>query len=268
MTGNLGKEYLEHKVFGELTDYADFYKSLSFSTMSWISQGTRAIVNLDTYVFSSIQGTLESINDILRKGRINDSYALLRKYYDSAIINIYSNLYLQDNFSLENFVVEKIDDWRKGSEKIPSFKHMSQYIIKSPKTTGLTNKIYKNGEYKGSSFESLRQRCNEHLHYFYYENLLSNDNKIFNPKRPDMLDDLSKDITDIFILHLAYLFYINDHYMMSSDYRDSLDLGISPEEGSQYFVAPFIQEIFDKVIQNERPDLAIEIKSNTEMKLK
>jgi len=54
---------------------------------------------------------------------------------------------------------------------------------------------------------------------------------------------------------------------MSSDYIDSMDLGFTPEEGSQYFVAPFIQEIFDKVIKKNRMDLAIAIKNNTAMKL-
>ena len=83
----LKKEYQEHNVFEQLSEFSSFYKSLSFSTMNFISQGTNAI-NLDTYVFSSIQGTLDSICEILAKGRINDSYALLRKYYDSTIINI------------------------------------------------------------------------------------------------------------------------------------------------------------------------------------
>ena len=42
---------------------------------------------------------------------MNDAYTLLRKYYDAAIINIYTNLYLEDNFSIENFVVDKIENW-------------------------------------------------------------------------------------------------------------------------------------------------------------
>ena len=54
---------------------------------------------------------------------------------------------------------------------------------------------------------------------------------------------------------------------MSSDYVDSLDVGITPEEDSQYRVAPFIQEIFNNIIKTNRPDIAEEIKKNTEMKL-
>jgi hypothetical protein len=56
--------------------------------------------------------------------------------------------------------------------------------------------------------------------------------------------------------------------MTSSDYVDALDSGTTPEPDSQYFVAPFIQEVFDSVIKKNRNDLATEIKSNTSMQLK
>jgi hypothetical protein len=267
MNNALDKQYLEHHIFGRLSQYADFYRSLSNSIMGWISSGTGASINIDTYVFSSIQGTLESIHDILFKGRINDAYALLRKYYDSTIINLYSNLYLKDNFNIENFIVVKINNWVKGKEPIPSFGIMSEYIIKSQKLSEITQLLYKNGVFKGSSFEELRTRCNEHTHYLYYYNLLSNDNEIYLHNRLSTLDSFSHDLKDIFILHLSYLFYLNDHYMMSSDYVDNLDAGLAPEEDSQYWVAPFIQEIFDNVIKANRPDIAETIKGKTSMKL-
>jgi len=87
--------------------------------------GTDAILNIDTYTYSSIQGTIESTNATLKIGRINDAFSLLRKYYDSIVINVYSNLYLKDKFSL---VVEKINHWLKGRAKLPEYKIMSQYL--------------------------------------------------------------------------------------------------------------------------------------------
>ena len=60
--------YKEHHVFTQLSEYADFYKSLAFSILMFTTQGTKAICNIDSYVYSSIQGTLESIKDILIKG--------------------------------------------------------------------------------------------------------------------------------------------------------------------------------------------------------
>lgn len=78
---------------------------------------------------------------------------------------------------------------------------------------------------------------------------------------------MAQDLEDIFIQHFSYIFYLNDHYMMSSDYADSLDFGVTPEEGSQYFVAPFIQDIFDRTVKTKRPDLAEAIQTKTTMGL-
>jgi len=44
-------------------------------------------------------------------------------------------------------------------------------------------------------------------------------------------------------------------------------MGMTPEEDSQYYVAPFIQDIFDKVIKTKRIDIATEIKNKTTMRL-
>ena len=259
---NLGQAYKEHQVFSKLDEMIDFYKNLSFSIFRFMTKGTKAICNIDSYVYSSVQGTLESIKNILRNGRINDSYALLRKYYDSSIINIYSNIYLSDNFSLENFVVEKIDNWIKGKEQLPEYRVMSQYIIKSEKLKEINDLLYKDDRYK-----KIRDRCNDHTHYNFYQNILLNDNEIFFENRIIAFDVFSEDLEQIFILHLSYLFYLNDHYMMSSDYVDSVDLELTPEEGSQYYVALFIQKIFDNFIKKNRADIAETIKSQSEMRL-
>jgi hypothetical protein len=69
----LGTEYLNHNVFKKIQDYSDFYSDLSFSIMCWVPIGTTGIINFDTYVFSSISGTLDSIKEILEKGRLNVS---------------------------------------------------------------------------------------------------------------------------------------------------------------------------------------------------
>jgi hypothetical protein len=258
----LGKEYTEHPIFGQLQYYCDFYDSLSFSIMNWTSQGTKAILNLDTYVFSSIKGTIESIIDILRKARINDSYALLRKYFDSTIINVYTNLYLTDHFSINNFIVSQIDNWREGIETIPEYRVISKYLMNSPKLKPIIDLLHKDDRYK-----RIRDRCNNHTHYNFYRNLLLNDNTIHNPNRIKYLDTFAFDIESIFIQHFSQIFYLNDHYMMSSDYTDYLDVGMTPEDDCQYWVAPFIQRAFDEIIKVKRPDLAEEIKKRTAMRL-
>ena len=256
------EKYKNHHVFSELERYMDFYKNLSWSVLNFISMGTSAIYNIDSYVSSSIQGTLESIREILNNGRINDAYALLRKYYDSVIINVYSNLYLKDNFSIENFVVEKIDNWLKGKEQLPEFRIMSNYIRSSDKVAAINNLLYADDRYK-----KIRDRCNDHTHYNFFLNVLLNDNEIRLENRLQVLNSFSGDALDVFILHLTYLFFLNNHYMTSSDYLDALECGMTPEPDSQYWVAPFIQEVFDDIIKKQRPDIASTIKQYTCMQL-
>jgi hypothetical protein len=256
------KAYVEHSVFLELDRYAKFYENLSMSVFQFLPMGTKAIFNIDTYVFSSIKGTIESIKVILLSGRINDAYALLRKYYDSAIINIYSNLYLKDNFSIENFFVDKINNWLQGKESLPEYRVMSQYIRASNFLKPINELLYRDKRYK-----SIRHRCNDHTHYNFYHHVMLNDNEVYIKNRAQWLDRLRRDIRDLFIFHFGYVFFLNDHYMTSSDYLDALECDVEPTEGSQYWIAAFIQDMFNEVITPWRPDITAIIKAKSAMQL-
>jgi len=254
--------YRQHCVFAELQRYMEFYGQFSMSVFSFATMGTKAICNIDTYVYSSMQGTLESMRTILLAGRINDAYTLLRKYHDSAVINIYSNLHLRNNFSIENFVVEKINNWLHGKEKLPEYRVMSQYIRTSDTLKPINDVFGIDDRYK-----RLRDRCNDHTHYNFYRHALLNDNEVRIENRGWWLDRFSEDAQDLFIFHLGYIFFLNGHYMMSSDHMDALECGMQPEENSQYRVAPFIQEVFDAVITPRRPDVTSAIKESSAMQL-
>lgn len=258
----LNSDFKKHKIFAELSEYIDFYKSLSFSIFQFISSGTSAICNLDSYIISSIQGTIESIKLVLQDGKINDSYALTRKYHDSVIINIYEILYLEDNFSIENFIVQKINNWLHNKEKLPRYGEMIKYIQNSTALEKVNTLLKLDSHYR-----KIRDKCNDHTHYNLFHYLILNDNQIYIKNRLKTLDELSGDIRDIFIKHFIWLFTLNGYYMTSSDYIDSLECGITPEEGSQYYVAPFIQQVFDGIIKKHRIDLASELKNATCMKL-
>ncbi len=255
-------EFQNHVVFSDLCRYIDFYDDLAGAVFLWVTQGTRAFANVDSYVFSSIQGTLTSIRMILKEGRINDAYALLRKYYDSAIINIYTTIYLEDKFTFDNLIVEQIEKWRKGEAQLPRYGSMSQYIRSSLKAAEINDVLYADGRYK-----QIRYRCNDHTHYNFFMNVLLNDNQIVLSGRGPALDGFCADLRDIFVLHIAYLFFVKENYMMSSDYVDSLDCGMKPEPDSQYWVAPFVQEAFDHTMAKYRPDLAATIRKRTSMHL-
>jgi len=126
-------EYQEHRVFDDLKRYSEFYDGLAEGVFQFASVGTTAICNIDTYVYSAIAGTIASIRMVLRDGFINDAYALLRKYYGSVVINVYSNLYLRDHFekwdlTVETLLAEQINEWLHGQVKLPEYRVMSNYI--------------------------------------------------------------------------------------------------------------------------------------------
>jgi len=258
----IDKDYLEHKVFDQLQYYANFYINLALRIMGFIPHGTNKIFNTDTYMYTSIQGTLESIKNILKNGRINDSYSLMRKYYDSIIINIYSILYLKDHCTSDEYVVEQIDNWINGKDRLPEFRIMSKYIKSSNHLSDINKLIEKDLTYK-----EIRNRCNDHTHYNFYKYVVLNDSNVYNPRRLGILDNFSIDLRNLFIYHLSYVFYLNEYYMSSDDFIMSLEEGLTPEENSQYFVAPFIQDMFDNEIKKYRNDLYELIKRTTSMML-
>lgn len=255
-------EHITHQVFSELDCYIDFYEQFAMSVFRFCSPGVNAIFGFDSYIYSSMQGTLESLKGTLKAGRIADAYALLRRFYDSAIINIYLNLFLQDHFDIENRIVEQINDWLQGKSEIPEYRVMSQHIRDSSKLKAINALLYVDDRYRG-----IRHRCNSFMHYNFFQHVLLNDGQVFVKDRHKWVDAFSVDARDIFILHLAYVFFLNDHHMMSSDYIDCLECDMVPEPDSQYWVAPFIQEVFSEVLVATRPDVADAIKLKTSMHL-
>ena len=96
--------------------------------------------------------------------------------------------------------------------------------------------------------------------------MLFNSNSLHINRQP-ILDQLENDVLDLFTMHLTCVFFINEHYMASSDYMDYLECGLKPETDSQYWVAPAIQKIFDEVLEIRRPDVCAVIKDHSSMHL-
>jgi len=245
------QEYQEHKVFVMLDDLIEFYDSLSFNTYSYASSGVLEPLNFESNIFSSLAGTLDSIRLILKEGHINDAYALLRKYDDGVLINLYIDCYIQKNQSVDNFIVEKINNWVHGIERFPKSNKMIEYIRAYDVLSELNNLIDFDG-----FFKKIRQRCNDNTHFNSMYFMVLNDNSVDLQNRVKELNQFTLFLRSFFIFHFMYLFTLNAEYMSSSDYSDAMECGMQPENGSQYWVAPFVQDIFDRYVKPYRNDLA------------
>lgn len=100
-----------------------------FVPLLFIQGGTSAILGIDHIIFTSLKGTLASIGLVLKEGYINDGYAIVRKYYEGVILDIYKSVYLLENYNpMESFYVDKIENWFKGEKSFPEYKMMIKYL--------------------------------------------------------------------------------------------------------------------------------------------
>lgn len=257
------KEYQSHKIFTLLDSLIEFYNTVYMSGPDFLTNGVQSsMLNIDKVVCGSLAGTLDSVKVALKLGRINDAYALLRKYHDGIITVIYINVYIVENYSIDNFVIEKIQNWVKNNQILPSSKKMLN-AIRNHKPLENLEKLF---DFDGQYYQ-IRRLLNGNTHYNKLYYLWLNNNMIYIPNRTEELDNLYDYTLHLFIFHFAYMYSLNPHYMMSSDYIDALDSGMQPEEDSQYWVAPYVKDVFEKYIVTIRPDIAEYMKNHTTMEL-
>lgn len=241
---NMTEAYLKHMVFDDLKYMMKFYDSLSKNCFCFIATGTQGITNYASYVYSAIEGTLDSISTLLTKGRINDAYALIRKLFDDILLEIYMDVTLKDKCSLDNFIVEEVNDWIKGKHRIPKTEKILTYLKRSERTKdlyplfGWDTYLKKNRELLDDSVHSNRFRL-----------MLLNCNKVYIENRDRHLKNCEIVLRQLFLLHLSFIFHLNPQYLMASDYMDYFEEGMTPPEGCEAWIAPFAQDAFDKVIK-------------------
>ena len=236
--------YLKHKVFDDLKYMMEFYDSLSCSCFSCVASGTKGIVNYASSFYSAIEGTLDSITTLLTKGRINDAYTLIRKLFDDIILEIYMDVTLKDKFSLENYIVEEVNEWIQGKHRIPKTVMILKYLETSERTRdlyplfGWDTYLKKNRELLDDSVHSNR-----------YHLMLLNCNRAYIANRERHLKNCEIVLNQLFLLHLSFIFHLNPQYLMAFDYIYYMDEGLTPPEGSEAWIASFAQDAFDKVIK-------------------
>ena len=135
------KKYFNHPIFQTLSEIKEFYSCLSFMDFSLPDLvGTRCL-NITSEIYQSIENTIDSIEILLKKYRLNDAAALVRKYDDAVNLSVYILLILDDekeSFFKEEYVYESIlDSWIdnnfKGKEQL--LKQGNSEVLKLIKKT-------------------------------------------------------------------------------------------------------------------------------------
>ena len=264
---HLPKEYREHIIFKNLDLIDEFYDFLSYNSLSFLPNGLPGkFPNTDTYIFSSIKGTIDSIRLLLKNAHINDAYAIARKYFDEIMIDVYMTVYKQEQIRKNPndlmFTVERVKKWIDESFKMPKHDDIIKYFSRSESYHILF--AYFDFDKR---FRKIRELLDDNMHMNSYQLMLTNDNEISNQYRTRYLELLNTCICDLFRYHYASCIYLNPQYFMASDYIDYMDLGLTPPEGSENWIASIAQDMFDRVIKPHK-ELALFLKENVDLNIK
>lgn len=257
----LPKDYREHEIFMNLESMDDFYDFLSDSSFSFSSVGLPGTSsNIDTYIFSSIRGTIDSVRLLLKNAHLNDAFAIVRKYFDEIFLDVYLTVYrkeqIRKNPDVLLMIVERVKKWKDETFKMPLYHNMIKYFERSESYRSLF--AYFDFEKR---YRQIRDILDDNMHMNSYQLMKTNDNSLHNQYKTRYLNLLNTCICNLFRLHFASCLYLNPHYFAASDYVDYLDIGLTPPEGSQYWIANAAQKMFDKMIKPHK-ELALFLKES------
>lgn len=262
----LSKEYKEHVIFKNLDSFSEFYDFISINSYSFLPDGLPGTFpNIDTYIFSAIRGTIDSVRLLLKNAHLNDAFAIVRKYFDEVLLDVYMTVYRQEqikkNPEVLLFTVERVKQWLDESFRIPKYDDMIKYFERSESYRSLF--AYFDFEKR---YRKIRELLDDNMHMNSYQLMITNDNEVYNQYRTRYLNLLNTCMNDLFRYHFASSIYLNPHYFMASDHVDCLDLGLTPPEGSENWIANIAQRMFDNIIKPHK-DLALFLLNNVYLEI-
>lgn len=241
----MSETYLKHKVFDDLKYMMEFYDSISMGCYRFIAMGLSGGANYASYVYLSIEGTLDSISILLTQGRINDAFTLIRKLFDDILLEVYMDVTLKDKFDLKkNFIVKEVDEWIRKKYRIPQAEKIMKCLEKSERTKELYPLFGWN-----TCLKENRALLDDSVHSNRFQQMLLNCNTVNIKGREHHLKNCENILNQLFLLHLSFIFHLNPQYLMASDYMDCMEIGMTPPDGCQNWIASFAQDAFDKVIK-------------------
>lgn len=243
------------------------------SDFGFLSFG-RDFVLCGKYTFSlqmistAFELTTGSIISCCESGCIADAYSLMRKYRDDLFFYLYIVVYDScnklDGKSPETDQMEaNIERWIKNDLNDLHIGTVLQAIGQSSQVKDAVRKYNLK-----SYFDALGDRLNNYVHSngvsFYNRNVNAYQGKTLQKQLQSLLTDMrSITITFLFLLSLCAPLSI-----MSTDYVDCLDCNMTPPDGSQYWVAPFVTAFFKRNIDLIDESCMKYLQDNTLMKFK
>ena len=176
---------------------------------------------------------------------MTDAYVLLRKYYDDVLIEIYFDVVRKEKYDwISNRPVEDVDNWLKREQWIPRVERIMA-VLKESESTRM---LYPYFDWSGK-MKKCRDFLDSTVHTSSFSNMILNVKSVASVDRTAHLRNVQNLLRQMFILHLSFIFHLNSHYLMATDYSEYLDVGLTPPEGLERKVDPQAQKAFDIYIK-------------------
>ena len=237
--------YQKHHVFELINKMMEYYDGLWNTSFYFIPHGTICIGNYAANIYLSIYNTLDSISMLLKVGHMSDAFVLIRKLFDTILMEIYLNVVREDKYDWENnLVVKDVNEWLRRKHRIP----YTEKILDTLKKSKTTKDLF---PYFGwdSYLKKNRELLDNHVHSNSYYNILLNCPEMVLNDREQQLQNASIVLNQIMTVHLAFIFFMNGEYMMASDYMDYKDMGMEPPEGSECWLASYARKAFNEFLK-------------------
>ena len=206
---------------------------------------THVLGNLSSSIFTASSNSIKTIKFTIENNHFSDSYVLVRKIYENILTFLYVELESKDQYDNE-----QIKNWIKGKNNLHNLapKELLKYFKKNKKINECFSVLKIENTYK-----ELKDDCNDYVHNNHLKNIALNAVFHFAPKI--VTHHQKKIISYLDCIHslaFAIICILKPHYATSSDYIDHLEMGLTPPEDSQYWVAPFMQKEIDKLYATNR----------------
>lgn len=253
----------EHPILDRLHYYHDFYITLSDNMTDFLEP--EEMYNIDTFTLLDIVGTISSLQQLVRLGLLNDTLVLLQKFEINTAVHLYATLKISEYGNHFSKIDDQLERWVTCSEDLPLLGEVFDFVLGHRALIPLRLLLDKDNAY-----DLIRERITTKLvcNYFGYTHL----NFHFTCDEVDeekwaMLNQLLEDLDNLFIQHVASLFYIDDRFMVTDTFQHQLAVGIIPPLGYKPIVPNFIREVFEFIIIPVRPDIFNLINSNSGLDL-
>ena len=197
-------------------------------------------------LLNSVELTAGSIISCCKAGCVADANSLLRKFRDDLFFYLYIEVYdkilkVGENANTTCQMEKNIERWIENSLSNLQISTIMKAIGTTPGVHEAVEKYHLE-----AYFSKIGSRLNNYVH----GNGISYYNMpIIAYKSDELNQQLCQTLQDMKFITVSFIFLLticSPLSIMSTDYTDHLDFNMTPPEGSQYWVAPFITQFFQE----------------------